>query len=194
VEYLAAQFETLLSFGEDDGWSDLMDQAFHTAAEAIARESEKSGIPLKDLYTTLILVVARPDMVVSAQIGDGVVIVSDHDSNLFALTAPQHGEYRNDTIFLNSKQAQEQTQVYLWPGSPANVALLTDGLELLALNLRDGTPFVPFFAPLWRFARTIPTDGADPNPLATFLTSPRIASRTDDDLTLVLGALMEDMA
>jgi hypothetical protein len=121
-----------------------------------------------------------------------VVIVNDSETNLFALTTPQHGEYRNDTIFLNSKSMIDQLQIYLWTGSVSNLAILTDGLELLALNLRDGTPHAPFFGPLWKFAQGGLEGDTAKTQLASFLTSPRIATRTDDDLTLVLGSLKKE--
>lgn len=192
VEWLATQVETLVAYGEDSDWSGLLDQAATAAADAVARESKRTKIPLPELATTLILVVARPDLVVSVQIGDGVVIVNDQESNLFALTTPQHGEYRNDTIFLNSKSAIEQAKAFLWTGNSANVAILTDGLELLALNLRDGSPHAPFFGPLWKFSQGALEGEEARTQLAAFLTSPRISTRTDDDLTLVLGCLKEE--
>lgn len=192
VEWIVSQQEALPSNSADQGWRALFDGAMAAAAKAVQLESQRQNIPLSELATTLIIVVATPDFSAAAQIGDGAVIVSDLEGNLFALTVPQRGEYRNDTIFLNSKNALEQSGVYLWPGSASHLSIFTDGLELLALNLRDGMPHGPFFDPLWKFSKGELDEGSANSQLAAFLASPRIASRTDDDLTLVLGYLKEE--
>jgi len=43
----------------------------------------------------------------------------------------------------------------LWRGKAANIALLSDGLQLLALELNQGTPHVPFFSPLFNFMANV---------------------------------------
>ncbi|MCX7596021.1 MAG: hypothetical protein N2235_20150, partial [Fischerella sp.] len=66
------------------------------------------------------------------------------------------------------------------------VALLTDGLQNLSLNLAAGTPFRPFFAPFFD-AVTKSLDSAEASrQLAEFLGSERVCARTDDDKTLIV--------
>ena len=68
----------------------------------------------------------------------------------------------------------------------AGVALLTDGLQSLALKLPAATPHAPFFRPLFQFA----SDPLKSGEIAGWMASPKVAARTDDDLTLLLAVRM----
>ncbi len=163
-------------------------RAAHAAveSEAAAREAD-----IRELATTLIVVVAGPNRVAAAQVGDGAVVVAGANGRLRALTRPPEGEYANETIFLISPTALETVQVETWSVPVTHVAVFSDGLQRLALNLPKGTPHAPFFAPLFRFVATA-ADGAEATQqLYTFLKSPRITERADDDLTLLLAALQK---
>ena len=77
-------------------------------------------------------------------------------------------------------------------GKPSGGAVFSDGLQLLALKIPEGTPRTPFFDPLLRFASYATDASAADEELRTFLRSPRVTSQTTDDLTLVLFALDGD--
>ncbi|OIO94724.1 MAG: hypothetical protein AUJ96_28120 [Armatimonadetes bacterium CG2_30_66_41] len=145
-------------------------------------------VDVRQLATTLIVVAASPDMVAAAQVGDGAAVVRDADGNLFALTAPQQGEYLNETTFLISPDALDTAQVQTWRGRVGGVAAFSDGLQMVALKMPEGAPHAPFFAPLFRFAAQCEDGAAATEQLVSFLRSPRIAERTDDDRTLLLAA------
>ncbi|HUS15575.1 MAG TPA: protein phosphatase 2C domain-containing protein, partial [Chloroflexia bacterium] len=141
--------------------------------------------PLRALATTLLLVVVTPARVAALQIGDGAVVIEDGLGQTSALTAPDYGEYLNETVFLTSPDYLERAQVAIAaPPALRGVALFTDGIQMLALNLADGTPHGPFFAPLFSFAAGGSATDAD---LAAFLQSDRVNARTDDDKTLLLA-------
>lgn len=177
--------------GRLEQWQELLGQGLQAAGAAVAAEAVGQSVDMSELATTLILLVAAPDYVAAAQVGDGAVVVAQDDENLIALTLPQRGEYCNETLFLHSEAAIDQAQISVWEGAPHGVAMLTDGLQMLALNWREGVPHRPFFAPLWKFARETIDDAAAESQLVAFLQSPRIASRTDDDLTLLLASLRD---
>jgi hypothetical protein len=60
---------------------------------------------------------------------------------------------------------------------------------MLALKIPPGIPHAPFFSPLFQFVTDM-TDAVVANEqLGTFLRSPRVTERADDDLTLFLAAL-----
>ena len=61
---------------------------------------------------------------------------------------------------------------------------MTDGLQLVAIELATATPHPGFFDPLMRWASS---DDANDDELADFLASPRLAERTDDDLTIAIA-------
>lgn len=142
---------------------------------------------LYNFATTLLVAVVSDGSVAAAQIGDGAIVLSDAEG-IQALMLPDHGEYLNETVFLTSNDYKERARVVVLPhhGSRA-LALLTDGLEGLALNLAEGSAHMPFFAPLFRFAAEPDASEAE---LASFLESARVCARTDDDKTLLLAVLI----
>ncbi len=175
---------------DDAGWQQLLTDALQSARAAVEAEAAARAVKARDLATTLILLVATPELVAVAQIGDGAVVVSDGEDKLIALTAPQSGEYINETTFLISPNALDTAQVTVGRGRVAHVAVFSDGLQMLALKMPDGTPHAPFFAPLFRFVANVTDEAEAQQQLAAFLRSPRITERADDDLTLVLATVM----
>ena len=67
-----------------------------------------------------------------------------------------------------------------------DAALLSDGLQLLALDYAHRAAHRPFFAPFLQALRSAP-QGELTVPLAEYLASEAISRRTDDDRTLVLA-------
>ncbi len=175
---------------DDKGWQLLLNNALVAAKTAVEAEAVACQMTARDLATTLIIVVATPKLIASAQVGDGVAVASDSQGNLIALTAPQRGEYANETTFLVSPNALETAQVNLWHGATANIAVLSDGLQMLALEMTDGKPHVPFFSPLFHFMADVTNETEAKEQLVALLRSERIQKRTDDDLTLLLATLV----
>jgi hypothetical protein len=163
-------------------------QAARAAVEALAAGLD---VPLGDLASTLLVCVVGPDGITGHAIGDGVVVVASVDGTLSALLPPDRGEFRNETVFVTSDTWDVSSRHAALPLDEGwGLALLTDGLELLALDVASGAPHGPFFTPLLRFAQT-PAEGAA-DELASFLCSERVAARTDDDCTLVLAVRSPD--
>ena len=176
--------------GCSDRYRELLHNALKAALIEVEAEALRQQAKVRDLAATLILVIATPALVAAAQVGDGAAVVGDAAGELQALTAPQHGEYINETTFLISADALETAQVNVWSGAATHIAVFSDGLQRLALKLPAGNPHAPFFSPLFRFI-TDTTDAAiAQEQLMAFLHSPRITERTDDDLTLLLATLV----
>lgn len=117
-----------------------------------------------------------------------MAVAKDHLGNLLALTIPDNGEYINETTFLTSPGALETAQMRLWRETIVNIGLLTDGLQMLALNMVVSEPHKPFFFPLFDFVKNAEDQAEAKEQLVKFLGSERITQRTDDDLTLIIGA------
>jgi serine/threonine protein phosphatase PrpC len=190
VETIRLKDPTPRSPDDEEGWQLLLTKALAAAKTAVEAEAVACRMTARDLATTLIIVIATPKLIAAAQIGDGVAVAGDGEGKLVALTTPQRGEYINETTFLVSPNALDTAQMNLWRGKAANIALLSDGLQLLALELNQGTPHVPFFSPLFNFMANVTNETEAKEQLVAFLRSPRIADRTDDDLTLLLATLM----
>ena len=103
---------------------------------------------------------------------------------------PQKGEYANTTFFLSDEKALANAEVAALPDEVQDVALMSDGLEPLAVQFATRTAHEPFFrtvlAPLHAATRQRRSGGALDGP-PTLLASPAVRSRTDDDASLVIA-------
>lgn len=67
------------------------------------------------------------------------------------------------------------------------VAVMSDGLLELAVNVSTNTPHPPFFKPLFQFVEAADDMERGKALLEEFLNSERINARSNDDKTLVLA-------
>lgn len=167
-------------------WQPFFTTALQAARQRLEREAEARECNLRELAATLIAVAVTDELTICAHIGDGAAVLRDEAGALHLLTTPQTSEYVNETTFLVSTDYLAAAQFAVWHGRAQAVALFSDGLQRLALQLPWGRPHAPFFAPLFQFAMQA-GENADEQ-LVAFLRSPRITARADDDLTLVLAA------
>ena len=139
---------------------------------------------LHDLATTLVVVAATATELAAAQVGDGAVVMRRNGE--FEVIGPaQRGEYLNETCFLTSDGWEDDLRIdcVTLAGIDA-FAAMTDGLQLLAFDLATGSAHPGFFRPLFDWAAS---PDAAREELETFLGSPRVCERTDDDKTLVIA-------
>lgn len=176
--------------GNDKGIRSSLSDAFKAAQKAVKSEAATRKVEVRQLATTLILVVATPELVGAAQVGDGIAVVQDREGNITGVTKPDSGEHVNETTFLNSRSDLKHVQFSVWRGGLTHVAILSDGLQRLALNMPSGVPHPPYFAPLFKFVSNTPESTQAQQQLQTFLASPRVTDNTTDDLTLVLFGLV----
>ena len=172
----------------EDGVRNTLADALASARSELEREADRHALLLREYSTTLILLFAGPALVTAAQIGDGGSVIRGSDGAVTALTQPGSEGYVNETTFLTSDDALSSVQFGAYNGSAAGFAVFTDGLQMLALQMPEGTPHQPFFTPLFEFAARVADESQAQKELIDFLRSPRITQRTDDDLTLVLGS------
>jgi len=168
----------------------LVQQAVETARSTLFQEAQSRGFPPRDLACTLLVLIAHPDGAVAAQVGDGAIVIGS-EQTLHCLTWPTSGEYINETVFLTSSHNPLPIQLKDYQGPVRRVAVFTDGLQALALDLRNRQPYGPFFNPLfsWLQAQTDPR--IRNQELDAWLRSDRVAQRTDDDVSLFLALWSE---
>jgi hypothetical protein len=173
---------------EDEDWHGLLREGFQFAHAMLAAEAAAQKCALADLATTLLLAVATPELVAAGQVGDGAVVARLDDTHFQTVTRPPPTqEYINETTFLTSADALGQAQFCVLRAPLTGLALFSDGLQMLALKMPQGTPHPPFFAPLLRLVADIKDRSTAEEHLRRFFQSDRITERTDDDLTLVLA-------
>ena len=190
IEHLSRQEITSNTLANNDFLGYLLTDAMLAARKAIEIEADICHNQPHDLATTLIVMIATPEIVAVGQVGDGLAVAKNSMGNLIALTIPSNGEYINQTTFLTSPDALETAQLKIWREEIVNVGVLTDGLQMLALNMIVGEPHKPFFLPLFEFVANAEDRILAKEHLMRFLSSDKITKRTDDDLTLVLAAFI----
>lgn len=121
------------------------------------------------------------------QIGDGAIVYRGADGGYVPALWPQSGEYANCTFFVTDESAADRVQA-AWAEGVHEVALLTDGLQALALHFDRREAHAPFFEPMFARLRRDRGTRAErlDRELRAFLDSPAVNQRTDDDKTLVL--------
>jgi hypothetical protein len=170
--------DTVLSWHERLRWQ------FH-------QEAERRNLELQQLACTLLLAVVGADAAAFSQIGDGAIVVADGDAYR-PVFWPQTGEYANTTNFLTDLAFADNLAFEMRTETVDELALFTDGLQMLALNFADRSVHRPFFLPMFRKLRAaVPGEGL-PRALASFLRSPAVNQRSDDDKTLLLATRVAD--
>jgi len=159
---------------------------FSDARRALEHEANALGVHCRELATTLLVAVVTPTCLVTGHLGDGAIVALRGDGTLVTVSAPERLEHANEVIPLTADDALQRVRVHAERACIDAVALLTDGMQALALNLASGAPYEPFFRPLFHIAREHDDPCAREHELAAFLRSPRVRERTADDVTLVL--------
>jgi len=144
------------------------------------------GCDPADLACTLLLAVLGEFVSFFVQVGDGAWVMQK-DGQYSVPIWPDNGEYVNETTFLTSPQWQERLGWCSAYGRISDVAGFTDGLERIGLHIATKSVFAPFFDPLFSVVRDSVDDKELRSALSEFLSSERLAARTDDDKSLVLA-------
>jgi hypothetical protein len=149
-------------------------------------EAQQRGITLRDLACTLLFAVIGGNRAVFIQIGDGA-IVTLQDDKYCPVFWPQSGEYQNTTFFVTDEEYEQRFQSQVMDKSIIELAMFTDGLQMLSLNYATKTAHDPFFKPMFDALRAVADRQDLVVPMTQFLDSKHVNDRTDDDKTLILA-------
>ena len=168
----------------------LVRDAIKRAKNAVARYGKNHGIPVGELACTLIVAVASERLVTAAQVGDGAVVAFNISSGAArTLCAAHTGEYANETTFITSRTRPHQAAgVGHASGSDYDaLALITDGLQNLALKMPEREAFLGFWNPILNDLSQTDEPEAVSGRLHTFISGERVQSRTSDDVTIAIA-------
>lgn len=157
--------------------------------DLVALAASRRGLAPRDFATTLVLVLASADKVLSAHIGDGAVAMREiGDGSWASLSWPEHGEYASTTYFLTD---DSKPRLRISSSSvPADALIvMSDGLERLALDFALKSPHAPFLDVMVAPLRGQAPGRAEPinRALVAYLNSSGVNARTDDDKTLIVA-------
>ena len=168
----------------------LVRTAVQRAKNAVARHARKQSIEARDLASTLIVAIASERLLTAAQIGDGAVIAFNIDGGRARTMCAAHtGEYANETTFITSRTRPHRiASVGHVDGSRYDaLALITDGLQGLALKMPEREAFMGFWKPMLNdLAHTGDAEAVSAR-LHAFIGGERMRSRTSDDVTIAIA-------
>lgn len=162
--------------------------------ELLSEEARIASRERRDFACTILGLVVGESCTACLQVGDGVMVLADSEEQSYGhVFWPDRGEYANTTHFVTEEKVIERLQFESVRRRIVDAALLTDGLQTIALNYHEQAAHDPFFkglfAPLHTAAEGYSQELS--TSLATFLASPRVNEKTDDDKTLVLASRVE---
>ena len=156
---------------------------------ALSQRATETGLPVREFACTLLCAVLADDHALFLQIGDGAIVIGTGD-DYWPVFWPQAGEYANETYFATDTGAAARLEFATSVEPVAEIALLTDGLQPLALHYQTRQAHAPFFRPLFQRLRAASAPGCPADlqtALERFLDAPALNQRTHDDKTLILA-------
>lgn len=173
--------------GITQGW--IEERLGRFQAEVAAR-AEAEGCQPRDFACTLLAAAVGPDCAAFCQIGDGAIVIGEEEDNYRWIFWPDRGEYENVTFFATEPEAIDHLQFELAERKIDEIALLSDGLQRLALHYQTKTAHAAFFKPMLAALREAPEGALESlsTQLEAYLSSPSVNERTDDDKTLILAS------
>ena len=164
--------------------------AIKQAKFAVERYGQRHNVPARELACTLIVAFASDSLLTAAQVGDGAVIAFNIGSGAAMTLCEAHsGEYANETTFITSRSRPHElasvghASGYDYDG----LALITDGLQNLALKMPEREAFLGFWNPMLNDLAHTDEPEAVPGRLHAFISGERVQSRTTDDVTIAIA-------
>ncbi len=156
--------------------------------DAIRTRAAAEGHQARDYACTFLGAVITEQAAIYVQIGDGA-IVTDEGEGYGAIFWPQHGEFANSTFFVTMEDAAGIIQFERRDGTVGELAMFSDGLERLVLDMTARTVHAPALRPIFGWlAATEPAPGGEPSGvISAYLNSANVNRRTDDDKTLIMA-------
>ena len=164
-----------------------LQRAVRGARQGVVHTVKRHGVAPQPAGTgeyacTMMLAVTSGSLTGIAHVGDGCVVAGDGREWLL-LSAPENGEFANETKFLTNPGNLPRTRVV--PGSDINcIAVITDGLQDVALS-RGQKPYEKFWTPLYNALDRNPESPSEPI-LDTLLKKVGEAGKATDDCTIAV--------
>lgn len=156
------------------------------ARACVLEKASANDATPRQLACTLLAAIVGEDWAAFAQIGDGVIIFDGPEGYELAFW-PDNGEYANTTRFLTEDDYRANLRIEIVNRQVSELAVLTDGLQMLALDFGQAKVHDRFFAPLFRTVKNGQDEETLRASLLEFMDSKRVNDRTDDDKTLLLA-------
>lgn len=157
--------------------------------DAIELAAFKHNATPRDFAATLVGCVVGADFSVFLHIGDGAAVYRTEEDQIWIVASwPAQGEYASTTYFVTDSP-EPKSRVVTVDQKIYQIAVFTDGIEQLVLEFSNRCAYTPFFDRMFNSIdgtiagrqRKLSRD------LSSFLNSPAVCAKTDDDKTLILA-------
>lgn len=156
--------------------------------QKIAKISQTEGKPLRDYASTFVAAVVGENSAAFFQVGDSAAVystVEDAGNYVFGID-PIESEYANVTQFLTDGEAFANLRFNFIESAIEDLILFSDGIFAVAVDYKTGQPHTPFLQPMIApLKKTNDINGLNAK-LESFLSSPKMNEKTDDDKTIIL--------
>lgn len=135
VKHLSAKLLKLIKAGEaftQESWAVRSREYFIEASQALKSKSQSDRFNFADFGCTCVVVLAGPDFVACAHVGDGRAGYLDGSGHWRALMTPHKGALANSTVFmtmLEPDSLEQLVRVMFVPVRTRAVVALSDGPE-----------------------------------------------------------------
>lgn len=160
--------------------------------DRISAAAHVSLLRPRDYAATLVALIANNERCVVVHVGDGAAVVRDRESQEWHVPSwPFHGEYASTTCFVVDDPRAE-FKIIQFEQAIDRFAIFSDGIENLVLDQKARVVPPTFFERLLQPVVSWEGTGRSrklSNHLRDYLASKKVCEATDDDKTLILGAL-----
>jgi len=166
----------------------------HRARAAIVEAAGTRALAARAFATTALLALSDGARTLTAHVGDGAAVARTGGAWTM-LSSPARGAHAGTTHFLTDDGPEPRVGLTDHPVSA--LAILTDGLERLVIDLAACAPHGPFFDMVAAPLETAASQGARGRDrtlsaaLGRYLDGEAVCERTDDDKTLALAVKVE---
>ncbi|MXN44148.1 protein phosphatase 2C domain-containing protein [Shinella kummerowiae] len=154
-------------------------------------EAKRLELRPRDFAATVVAVLADDSGATVIHVGDGAVALKALGADAWTVPSwPFQGEYASTTSFVTD-DPQPRLDFVTVEIQISELAVFSDGIERMVLDFTSRTPHGPFFDRMLKPITALTTPGRDidlSKALQSYLASPAVCDRTDDDKTLILGA------
>jgi serine/threonine protein phosphatase PrpC len=185
ASYLTSTTATVRSLNED--FAKHWISHFQKKVTEKAKEKNKD---LREFATTLVGAVIGKTSGVFFQVSDDGAVFSttgEPTSYRFAVE-PEDSEYVNMTDFLTDETAFGCLKFNLIEEPIEDLILFSDGIYSVAVDYRSNQPHEPFLRPMIAPLRNKAEVNGLNEKLESFLASPKLNEKTDDDKTIILAS------
>jgi hypothetical protein len=167
---------------------DVVEQWIGRIRQAIETRAVQKELAPRHFACTLVAAIIGTGAAVFLQIGDGGIVTANA-GEYQVIFWPDGGEYANMTFFVTDDDWTKHLHFELRHVAIEDLAVITDGLQRLALRFESRDAHGPFFKPMFQALAGAPLGFASElePALVAFLGSEAINARTDDDKSIVLA-------